>query len=264
MDHFFELIRDFIKERISNPITTTFAISWALWNYKFIIIILSNNTVSTTFELVRQHSFTDLQDVILRGLILPTISTALYIFAYPIPTKFAYEFSLKRNLELTRLKNQIEDNEQLTVEESKKIRVTHAKQIEEYKSTLQEKEEQIKALIEQINSKDSTPKSQKITDVSVNTKPNEIDHTNDLEENALSFLDFMIRISDENDFITSDSLNSQGSFLETTKRKIILSKLKNEGLIQQQTKEKNNGFTITPEGYLKASAFRHKIEKSRI
>ena len=49
-----------------------------------------------------------------------------------------------------------------------------------------------------------------------------------LEENALSFLDFMIRISDENDFITSDSLNSQGSFLETTKRKIILSKLKNE------------------------------------
>lgn len=254
MDHFFELIRDFIKERISNPITTKFSISWAFWNYKFIIIILSDNTVSATFELIKEHSFTGPGDILTNGILYPLISTALYIFVYPMPTKLAYKYSLQKNLELIQARNEVENTQQLTVEESKKLRVQHAKEVEEYRSALQEKEEQIKALLDEI--KTNKPPTQLVTNAGIKND-NQTDENQQENKIALSILAKMIEKSNDSDFIPKDQFLILTRNLSQTIKKLIIANLLQRGLIEKCTFDDIEGYTILPKGHLEAFRFQN-------
>ncbi|MCC4796993.1 hypothetical protein [Enterovibrio norvegicus] len=62
-----------------------------------------------------------------QGILLPLITSMVYLFIFPYPSKLVYKFSLKRQQVLNELKNEIQQNELLTFEKSQEIRNQLAK-----------------------------------------------------------------------------------------------------------------------------------------
>ena len=111
-----------LSERIASPLIGSFAISWCLWNYKFLVILFSYASVSHTFVLVDTIVFPSIWLLIFNGVLFPAATTFAYIFVYPYPAKYVYEFTRHRQKEINEVRQRIEDETLLTIEESRKIR----------------------------------------------------------------------------------------------------------------------------------------------
>ena len=111
-----------ISERIASPLIGSFVISWSLWNYKFLVILFSSASVSQTFLLIDKIAFPTVWSLALNGVLLPILTAVTYIFVYPYPAKYVYEFTRHRQKEINAVRQRIEDETPLTIEESRIIR----------------------------------------------------------------------------------------------------------------------------------------------
>jgi hypothetical protein len=100
----------------------SFVVSWCLWNYRFLVILFSDTTLTQTFSQIDASCFPDTWAVFYRGVLFPLLTSLAYIFVYPYPAKFVYEFTRRRQQELLAIRRRISDETLLTVEESRKLR----------------------------------------------------------------------------------------------------------------------------------------------
>lgn len=122
LDNVGKTLSRLIEERLSSPLLSTFIISWCLWNYRFLVILLSDASVSTTFRLIDTVAFPSTTDLLLKGLALPLATTVLYIYAYPYPSKAVYDAWRRQQQELNKIKQRYDDQQPLTIEESRQLR----------------------------------------------------------------------------------------------------------------------------------------------
>lgn len=122
LDEILKSARQQIVDRLSSPLLGSFAVAWCLWNYKFLVILLSAASVTKTFELIDTLVFPNLSSVLIRGFLLPAGTAMAYIFLYPYPARFVFGFTQRRQREVNQLRQQIEDETLLTAEESRRIR----------------------------------------------------------------------------------------------------------------------------------------------
>lgn len=122
IDEIFKSTKAQISERIASPLIGSFSLSWCLWNYKFLVILFSNASVSQTFSLVDSVAFPTTGSLFINGVLLPALTAVIYIFGYPYPARFVYEFTRRRQKEINEIRQRIEDETLLTIEESRKIR----------------------------------------------------------------------------------------------------------------------------------------------
>lgn len=237
-----DIIKDLkahIGERVSSPLLGSFIISWCIWNYKFLIIILSSASVTATFRLISEVSFPDYLHVIGFGVIAPLCTALAYIYIYPIPAKKVYEYSLKRQTETAQIKQRIENETPLTVEKSLEIRQNMSRQMKEHYEEIEIKEAEIsklKATIAELTaqiqkSEEKKPKKQSAGQKSPPTP---------LTETELDTLESAAR---EGGFITKYSL-SQLSSDERLRLEFQLGELAKKGLVEAVT----NGYKLTHEG----------------
>lgn len=154
-EQIFGSIRNQIDERLSNPLAGSFLLSWCLWNYKFFVILFSAEGVAKTFELIDVIVFPDVQSVLLKGVVYPLVTSALYIFIYPYPARYVYEFSRTRQREISEIKRRIEEETPLTIEESRRIRSELARIESEYAEQLDRKNREVERLKSQISNNGS-------------------------------------------------------------------------------------------------------------
>jgi hypothetical protein len=109
-------------ERLASPLLGGFAVAWCVWNYKFIVILFSEASVSTTFAMIHSIAFPDLWTIVSRGVVLPLLTAAAYIFLYPYPARLVYGFTLRRQREVNELRRLIENETPLTLEESRTLK----------------------------------------------------------------------------------------------------------------------------------------------
>lgn len=121
-----------ISERVANPLSGSFAISWAAWNYKFFVILFSSNTATTTFRLIDEISFPTIGAIVANGIIYPLLTALAYLFLYPYPAKLVYKFTRERQRDMAIIRQQIEDETPLTTAESREIRRQYRKLQEEH------------------------------------------------------------------------------------------------------------------------------------
>lgn len=84
-DDFSRTLATFLEDRFSNPLITSFLMSWPVWNYKFLVILFSDNTVLDTFELIRMSAYPDVWG-----------SPYWFTLVGPIATAYAYVYLLPR------------------------------------------------------------------------------------------------------------------------------------------------------------------------
>ena len=100
-----------------------FSISWIAWNFKPIVILLSNETLSSKFNLWGAY-YAPNYEYVLYGFIYPLLSAALYILFYPYPARWAYQYWHSQHKKIKAIQQKIEDETPLTQEEAKALRVT--------------------------------------------------------------------------------------------------------------------------------------------
>ena len=122
---FFSSIRSQIQERISNPFTGAFAISWLAWNYRYAMVLISFEPVSAKLNLIDKlfysttWSITDIDSLLMRGILLPIATALAYLFLYPYPTRIIYKIVHMNRLKLRELRQSIENQKRLSLEESR-------------------------------------------------------------------------------------------------------------------------------------------------
>jgi hypothetical protein len=146
-------------ERLSSPLLGAFSISWCAWNWKFLVILFSNNSVTTTFELVEKIAFPDSSAVLFRGLILPLLTSLAYVFVYPYPARYVYGFTLRMQRKINQIKQKIAEETPLTIEESRKLRAEYVENELRQTETIQRLNDEIARLNSLVKTQDRKDRS---------------------------------------------------------------------------------------------------------
>ncbi|MES9946761.1 MAG: hypothetical protein ABW080_17545 [Candidatus Thiodiazotropha sp.] len=146
LDELTKSIKANLYERAVSPLFGTFVVSWVIWNYKFLFVLGSSMEVQEKFEYIEYFIYTDALACLLYFLIYPLITTTAFIFLYPYPSKYVYEYWHRRQKELKEIKQKIDDETPLTVEESRAIRRELLKLESEYDEEITRKESEINKL----------------------------------------------------------------------------------------------------------------------
>ncbi len=109
-------------ERATSPLFGSFAISWSIWNYKTVLTIFSSIKANEKILYIENEIYADKCSLLLEGVCYPLISAVLFILIYPYPAKWIYKYWNKQQKELKEIKQNIEDDTPLTLDESRKIR----------------------------------------------------------------------------------------------------------------------------------------------
>ncbi len=81
-----QTIREFwesLVDRVRNPILTGFAISWAVLNYKPILVLLADEHYTKKFEYIERVLYADSATSIWQLILSPLIFSAVYVFVLP-------------------------------------------------------------------------------------------------------------------------------------------------------------------------------------
>lgn len=122
IENFATNVKAQLYERIANPLTSTFVISWLLWNYKVVMVLFSSDSLIHKFAFIHNSIFITFGDALLYGFIYPAISTYIYLFLLPSLSLIVYKKWKKDQEALVSSKNEIEKNRLLTQEESDNLR----------------------------------------------------------------------------------------------------------------------------------------------
>lgn len=121
-DEVFSSIRNSLRERITSPLLGTFAIAWAIWNYRFLAVLFSEIPYHEKFSYIDSELYAgDFINRFLCQFVLPIISTLLFIWLYPILSKYVYRYWRTKQKEMREIRLQVEKETLLSVEESRKL-----------------------------------------------------------------------------------------------------------------------------------------------
>lgn len=153
MEDAIKSIKAYLYDRESSPLTGAYLISWCIWNFKFILIIFSSDTIHIKFLNIESYLFEpsyffDYSQWLgpIWVYFIPLGLALLYLIVLPKFSIKIYEISLENRKKLNEKKQKFETQRLLTEEESINIRRKIYKISEEYEVELKKKDETISEL----------------------------------------------------------------------------------------------------------------------
>jgi len=138
-----------LYERATSPLFGAFILSWAVWNWRIIMVVFF--TEASELEMTKhEYIGNNLLDYQI-GLYYPVFSTIIIILIYPFLSILAYWVWLLFEKWKNNIKNRIEGNKLLTLEQSMKLRKIIKGQDEQLESIINEKDNEIELLKDQNN-----------------------------------------------------------------------------------------------------------------
>lgn len=135
-----------LYDRATSPLLGAFIISWTFWNYRFFAVIFSTISPQEKFQLLEEVIFISTKNIILQGGVYPALTTAFFLFIYPHPARVVFEYWRKEQSKLKAIRQRIEDETPLTVEEARIIRREALELENNYEKEIESKNQEIKKL----------------------------------------------------------------------------------------------------------------------
>jgi hypothetical protein len=170
-------IKDSIKAKLYDfqytPFMSSFVISWVVINHKYLLVFFADYDLEKKLPLLKGWNFslhTSWFSIpCMMNVVLPILFGLFYVFIYPKINEKFYEYTLERNKELQKIKQDIEDETPITQEKARELKREHYKLADERDQALEKlKESQkehaealantLKPLQDQIESYHSTQK----------------------------------------------------------------------------------------------------------
>lgn len=202
------------KERVSNPIIGSFIISWIIFNWKALSLLLFSKQTIENKIIYIEKEFSDIYHLIL----LPLIITIIYILIIPylnLLFEYLLEYSrVKRNkLLISNQKQLIQNNKELAIEE---LKLEEAKKefmesksqnilIDDFQKIIQDKEAQLE--IERTRNKELNNK----------IKEESIFLNNRFNEDRKEFNLRIKKLMDENEILRKQLIETE-NFYNSTKQ----------------------------------------------
>ncbi len=246
MEDILKSIKSFLYERNTSPLFGSYLISSIALNYNFFIILFSDSKPQVKISLIEQilnqsvHVFSilEIQSKYLTLFIYPVFLSIFYIFVYPLLAEPVFEYSLKKQTALRRIRQKIEDTKQLSIEESREIRLRLAKITDEYNNEINHYQNQIRALNQRIEELERLEASESLEQ---NADINDIN--NSLFQSAYSdVLNKMDKLID-GEYSIDNLIETQQRLNYMQKEElgnIIISNIKNKQLHKFRYNESNN------------------------
>lgn len=113
-----------LYERINSPLASTFFVSWCIWNWKFIVILLSEISIYDKLSYINTMLYPGIDNLWawINLLFGPLLATFFYIYIYPYPAKKVYEYVRNQQKEMKKIRQKIEDEHPMTQAEAKQLR----------------------------------------------------------------------------------------------------------------------------------------------
>jgi hypothetical protein len=129
MDDFIKGVKAQLYERATSPLLFSFLLSWAVWNYRAILIAVSSlpapdKLLALDLLPLQAERFGLTFEAYwpIWGFVGPLVTSLLYIFIYPIPARWIFEHTRKEQKRLKELQTQIDDDTPMTHAEARKLR----------------------------------------------------------------------------------------------------------------------------------------------
>jgi hypothetical protein len=223
-----------LVERFSSPLLGAFLISWVGWNWKFLVILFADTSVTTTFDLVHKLAFPDWTAILLKGFVFPLMTSLGYVFLYPYPARFVYEFTLKRQREINETKQRIANETPLTLEKSMQLRAEFVARDRRSTEIIQRLNEEVTSLKAAFDSKPGNSDSLSKT----------VHFNNELSPSEFSLLNLLSTFSGSANEL--EMIKKSGS--ERVKVEFDLGELLNRNLIERFNSSTGRTVRFTHEG----------------
>jgi hypothetical protein len=111
-----------LYDRVSSPLLGSFIVSWCLWNWKVILILVSSLSATEKITYIELNFFPTWKAYATQGLAIPLLITLAIIYIYPIPARAIYRKTRGDLRELKEIQQAIEDVTPMPLEEARKRR----------------------------------------------------------------------------------------------------------------------------------------------
>jgi hypothetical protein len=195
-----------LYERVASPLMGAFIFSWFAWNYKFLLILFSDEEVIEKFRIINEILYVDYKTTLLYGVLFPIITTLIYLFLYPYPARFVYQFTRNRQKEISDIKKKIEEESLLTVKESQVLRRQLGSLEEEYQKIIAKKDgeiENMKLEIARLKDSQNTESTSSKDEVAVDGNFKSNTALDDIQENILKAISIKGETVVESEFLKS-------------------------------------------------------------
>lgn len=110
MSDFINSLKAILYDRAVSPLFGTFAVAWALCNYKFIVVLLTTMEVDAKFIYIDKILYPDFLWAAVKLIVMPTIGTLAAIFVYPRLAKPVFEHVSEEKAALRKIKQKNDDS----------------------------------------------------------------------------------------------------------------------------------------------------------
>lgn len=126
-------IKAYLYDRAVSPLIGAFVVAWSVWNYRFFVVLFSSEFANTSEKfaaidvlfgpdvLALGKTGVQISGCLTDGAFMPAVLALLYLYAYPLVAKPVYEHSLRQQKELRSVKQALDDQRLLSVEESREL-----------------------------------------------------------------------------------------------------------------------------------------------
>lgn len=123
MEDLWKSTTEVIRERVSSPVLLPLAVSWAGWNYKFLLVLASSVGVPRVFELAWNTAYpSGWLSFWLLAVLGPLCTAGALIFWLPLAEHWVLKRTLPRQRQLIQLRREHANATPLTREESRLLR----------------------------------------------------------------------------------------------------------------------------------------------
>lgn len=140
-----------LYERTTSPLFGAYTAAWCIWNYKFLLMLVSELPIREKLDALRIMFFPGIESYIY-AFGAPLIGAILFIFLYPYPARYVYEFWRKQQKILKEVRQRIDDETPLTKEEARELRHSLYRMEDENQKEISKRNTEIQRLREQLQS----------------------------------------------------------------------------------------------------------------
>lgn len=205
VEEFANSIVQTVKERLSSPLTGALALSWTVWNYKAVLVLLSTKKVEDKILIIDHLLYQGRIDAIKHLVVGPLVTAFLVVGLYPMLSLAGYKLWANWQLRFRKVQQALDKERLITkdeyekwIQESYERTSRHAREIEQKNALIASQ----KATIEELNSLVSSLKqegSQPVQDAGGSSDEDDVQtkHVMDKILNNRFVLNFNPKLRDE-------------------------------------------------------------------
>ena len=163
MDDLLTTMKAQLYERVASPLTVSFILSWCVWNFRLLAVLMSSMDPTAKFRMIDNVLYPDSMTFWLYRVGGPLITSLLYVFVYPYPERWAFTWAKKKQRDLRSIQAALDSDVPLTPEQSRELRLKCKKTVEDTQAIVEEHQEKIGNLMKEIAQLKSTITQQETT-----------------------------------------------------------------------------------------------------